>query len=111
MKQPAPTLTVGEMREILGTIWAKQYFGSAGNAARGQRVFEDKHCAACHTGASGAPGSNLAKGKDAYSDIGMISVLWDHGPRMFADMEQKGLAWPRFTGSQMSDLIAYLNSR
>jgi hypothetical protein len=26
-------------------------------------------------------------------------------------MKSKGLAWPRFDGAQMADLIAYLNSK
>ena len=56
----------------------------------------------------GAP--KLAKGKDAYSDITMVSALWEHGPRMLEQMRQKKLPWPRFTAQQMSDLIAYLNA-
>ena len=30
-------------------------------------------------------------------------------PRMLAEMDRRKLEWPRFTGQQMSDLIAYLN--
>ncbi len=41
----------------------------------------------------------------------MVSVLWRHGPRMLDQMKTKGLAWPRFDGAQMADLIAYLNSK
>jgi hypothetical protein len=40
----------------------------------------------------------------------MVSALWRHGPRMLDQMKTKGLGWPRFDGSQMADLIAYLNS-
>ena len=39
----------------------------------------------------------------------MISVLWRHGPRMLDQMKTKGIEWPRFDGTQMADLIAYLN--
>ena len=46
----------------------------------------------------------------SYSDITMVSALWQHGPRMLELMTQRKLAWPRFTTQQMSDLIAYLNS-
>ena len=97
------------MRQILGYIWARQYFRGEGNAERGKKVFAEKNCATCHNdAASGAP--KLAKGKDAYSDITMVSALWDHGPRMLELMKQQEVAWPRFTAQQMSDLIAYLNS-
>jgi mono/diheme cytochrome c family protein len=109
MKQPPPQLTADEMRQILGHVWAVQRFRGDGNASRGKRVFAEKRCETCHNDpASGAP--KLAKGKDAYSDITMVSALWGHGPRMQEMMAQKKIEWPRFTAPQMSDLIAYLNS-
>jgi len=109
MQAAPPTLTQEEMREILAYIWAKQYFRTQGDAKRGATVFIQKQCATCHKDASsGAP--NLAKGKGAYSDVAMVSALWQHGPKMLETMQQKGLAWPRFTTKEMSDLIAYLNS-
>jgi mono/diheme cytochrome c family protein len=109
MKAPPPVLSQEEMRQIISYIWARQYFRSNGNAERGQKVFAEKNCAACHNDpSSGAP--KLAQGKDAYSDITLVAALWEHGPRMLDLMDQKKLAWPRFTAQQMSDLIAYLNS-
>ncbi|MBZ5581361.1 MAG: cytochrome c [Acidobacteriia bacterium] len=108
MKQPQ-TLTQQEMHEILNYIWARQRFEGGGDAARGKRVFADKTCGTCHgNAASGAP--NLAQGKGSYSDITMVSALWQHGPRMLELMQQKKVAWPRFSNpQQMADLIAYLN--
>jgi mono/diheme cytochrome c family protein len=109
MKNPPPTLSPDEMRQILGYVWERQYFQGNGNAERGKKVFADKGCASCHNQpASGAP--SLAKGKDAYSDVTMVSSLWRHGPRMLESMKQKKLAWPRFETQQMADVIAYLNS-
>lgn len=109
MKQPPPELTQDQMRQILTYVWAGQYFGAEGNAARGRKVFAEKHCAECHNNpSSGAP--DLAKLNHTYTDITMVSVLWDHGPHMLDSMRQKGIAWPRFEAGQMGDLIAYLNS-
>jgi mono/diheme cytochrome c family protein len=109
MKNPPAELSQEEMRQIIAYIWARQYFRGSGNAERGKKVFADKSCALCHEDAtSGAP--KLAKGKDAYSDITMVAALWDHGPRMLELMNQKKLAWPRFTAREMSDLISYLNA-
>jgi mono/diheme cytochrome c family protein len=109
MKQPPPQFSEEEMRQVIGYIWARQYFSGFGNAAHGKKVFEEKHCATCHNDpASGAP--SLGKGRDGYSAIVMVSALWRHGPRMLEMMNQKNLGWPRFSPQQMSDLIAFLNS-
>jgi mono/diheme cytochrome c family protein len=109
MKNPPPTLSQEEMRQIIGYIWARQYFTGEGNAERGKKVFAEKNCETCHgNAASGAP--KLSKGKDGYSDIVMVSALWNHGPRMLEMMKQQSKEWPRFTAQQMSDLIAYLNT-
>jgi len=109
MKQPAPNLSQEEMRQLLGYIWARQYFRGGGDAARGTKVFAEKGCAGCHNDpSSGAP--HLGKRPEGYSDITMISVLWRHGPAMLDRMKQRNLPWPRFTAQQMGDLIAYLAS-
>jgi mono/diheme cytochrome c family protein len=109
MKQPPAQLSADEMRQVIGYIWVRQYFRSDGSAERGKKVFEEKHCATCHNDpASGAP--KLAKGRNGYSAVVMLSALWRHGPRMLEMMHQKNLEWPRFSAQQMSDLIAFLNS-
>ncbi len=90
-------------------LGASSISAADGSADRGKKVFAEKNCATCHNDpSSGAP--KLGKGKDGYSDITMVAALWEHGPRMLDMMNQKKLAWPRFTARQMSDLIAYLNS-
>lgn len=110
MGQSPPQLSADEMRQIVSYVWATQYFRGGGNPARGGKVFAEKNCASCHNNAaSGAP--NLAAKKGTYSDITMVSALWDHGPRMLERMQAQNLAWPRFDGTQMADLIAYLNSK
>jgi mono/diheme cytochrome c family protein len=105
----APEMTPEEMRQVIGYLWARQYFTGSGNAERGKKVFSAKNCGTCHNDpASGAP--KLGKGKDAYSDITMVATLWEHGPRMLDLMTAKKIAWPRFTSQEMSDVISYLNS-
>jgi len=107
MKNPPPSLSAQEMREIISYIWARQYFVGSGNVERGKKVYTEKQCSTCHD--SGAA-PKLARGKDGHSQITMVSALWGHGPRMLELMTEKKLAWPQLTASQMSDLIAYLNS-
>ena len=106
---PSTALGAGQMRDLVSAVWATKFFSSSGHAASGDRVFAAKNCAVCHHDASGgAP--PLPIGGREFSGASMVSVLWRHGPRMLDLMKSKGLQWPRFEGSQMADLIAYLNS-
>jgi mono/diheme cytochrome c family protein len=127
---PAP-LSVDEMRELVSYLWAAQFFENSGNPAAGARVFTAKQCASCHANAaSGAPklagtkrsSKELARTTEpgsegragpvrAFSASVMVSGLWHHGPAMLDQMKTKGIAWPRFDGSEMANLIAYLNAQ
>ena len=99
-----------EMREILSYLWAEQFFEGSGKPAAGARVFAAKRCAVCHNDpASGAP--KLTGSKDSFTAATIVTALWHHGPGMFDQMKAKGIPWPRFDGSEMANLIAYLNVR
>jgi len=103
-------LEAGEMRELLGFLWAEKFFEASGNAAAGRRVFAAKRCTSCHEDASsGAP--KLGRSGKSYNGATLVSVLWRHGPRMLDQMKTKSIPWPRFERGQMSDLIAFLNSQ
>ena len=110
---PAP-MSLAEMREIVSYLWAEQFFEDAGNPAAGARVFASKGCATCHNDASpnnatGAP--KLTGTSRTFSAATIVSVLWYHGPQMLDQMKTRGIAWPRFDGPQMANLIAYLNDQ
>jgi mono/diheme cytochrome c family protein len=100
MAQPPPQLGLGELRQIVSQLWSQTILQDSGSAADGKKVFAAKNCGACHPASRGG----------TFSPIAMISILWRHGPRMLQEMEAKKLPWPKLTGRQMSDLIAYLNA-
>ena len=103
-------VTPDEMRQILSAVWASQFFSPKGDAARGKHVFESKKCESCHNNpASGAP--QLERGPGKYSAVSMVSALWEHGPAMLEKIKQRNLSWPRLSPADMSNVIAYLNSR
>jgi cytochrome c2 len=107
---PAVQLTPDQMRDLVSSFWAAKFFLDAGRSGAGSRVFASKNCAVCHNdSASGAPHLPASTGND-FTGATMISVLWRHGPGMLDQMKAKNLEWPRFDGSQMADLIAYLDS-
>jgi hypothetical protein len=63
----------------------------------------------CHD--SGTAGAPALKGKKDITSMTMVAALWKHGPKMLTLMEQKQVAWPQLSAAEMSQLIAYLNTR
>ena len=111
MMAPVPAgLDVEEMREIVSYLWAQQFFEDSGQVAAGARVFTSKHCATCHNDASSGAPKLIGTGR-SINATAMVAALWHHGPRMLELMKGRGVAWPRFDAQEMSNLIAYLNSR
>ena len=107
MRQSAPDVPAEDMRKIIAYAWASQFLQPHGNPEHGKRVFEGKKCANCHNEAgSGAP--KLADLPKPFTAISMVSVVFQHGPKMQDLMQQKGTQWPSLTPGEISDLTAYL---
>lgn len=105
-----PQTSQEDMRKIVAYIWERQYLGPAGDPAQGARTFATKRCAVCHSDPrSGAP--KLPSGNGNFTTSTMIHVLWTHGPQMLDRMQQEGLAWPHLSADDVSNVVAYLNSR
>jgi cytochrome c2 len=97
-----------EMRRLVGYLISAQFFEERGDPRQGERVYAGKHCGACHDHpSSGAPGRSAMAGKTTSFD--MMTAIWKHGPNMLSRMRLEGRSWPRFSGSEMADLTAYLN--
>ena len=107
-----PILSPGDMSNLVAYLFAERYFYETGDVARGARVFEAKGCPLCHVQQRrqlGAP--DLTAAAERYSPITMSASVFRHGSAMIETMEKQKVRWPQFTPTEMSDLIAYLNSR
>jgi mono/diheme cytochrome c family protein len=109
LRSEPPRLDTSEMREVVSYYWAKPFFESSGNAAKGRRIFNAKRCVECHSGAG--PGPVLADKAGTWNGITMVSALWRHGPAMLNEMQRRKIAWPAFRSGEMTDLIGYLNQK
>ena len=100
-------LSYEEMRRLVGYLVSTQFFEERGDPEQGKKVFARKRCGACHEdSSSGAPGRSAMAGR--ITSFGMVAALWKHGPVMLSRMRLKKISWPRFSGSEMADLAAYL---
>jgi cytochrome c551/c552 len=98
-----PALTYQEMQRLVGYLTSVQFFEERGSPARGKQVFAKKKCSTCHDPAS------LSRMAGRMSSLAMVEALWKHGPTMLTRIQQQKLSWPRFSGSEMADLTAFLN--
>jgi hypothetical protein len=107
-----PKLNSGEMADLVAFLFSQRYFLDRGNASKGRRVYEEKSCDKCHEERrkeTGAP--DLSQVTEVFSPITLTSAVWRHGPSMLEKMREQHISWPEFRGSEMTDLITYLNSR
>jgi cytochrome c2 len=107
-----PILGPGDMSNLVAYLFAQRYFYGEGDAARGAKVFQTKSCATCHEKQrrqTGAP--DLTTAPERYSPITISAAVFRHGSAMLDTMQKNNVRWPQFTAGEMSDLIAYLNSR
>jgi len=99
-----------DMDNIVAYVWQMQAMGPHGSVAAGARVFANKGCVVCHNDPeTGEP--VVGRGDKIYTLYSMVSLGWDHGTRMQHEIKKKGMAWPRLSATDISDLLEYINSR
>ncbi len=103
-----PRFSNQEMADLIAYLFTERYFERAGSPGHGGRIFAEKGCGSCHESrASGAP--DLVRWRGAASPVPVAAALWNHGPLMLERMQKQHIAWPRFAGGEMSDLMEFLN--
>ncbi len=81
---------------------------------RGEELFVDKGCVACH--AINGVGGHDAPAMDAHRDMGLVNPfdfaakMWNHAPGMIAAQEDAFGEQIYFTGEELADIIAFLHS-
>jgi mono/diheme cytochrome c family protein len=105
-------LKSGEMSDLVAFLFTQRLFFEPGNPTRGAAVYNAKGCAGCHENRrEGSAAPDLTQSPEVYSPITLTAAAWRHGPSMIDSMRNKAVPWPSFQGSEMKDLMAYLNSR
>lgn len=105
-----PILDQEEMRHLFAFLYISRYLDEPGDAARGQTLLETKSCIRCHAlrGIGGTVGPDLSAIGGMDTPIVWAQAMWNHAPAMERKMKHLGLAWPKFEGAEMNDLLAYI---
>lgn len=108
-----PQLTVAEMADLMAYLRADPARDAGPDPRRGQVTLLRKGCLKCHSlrGEGGTIARDLATPDPAYlSAPAWASTIWTHTPRMAQRAIEAGVLFPRFSGDEMGNLVAYLRS-
>jgi mono/diheme cytochrome c family protein len=87
---------------------AEKIYLSPGNLQNGKKLFDQKGCVQCH---SPRGELDLSKKKDFPRTLAQLAgMMWNHSPRMWKGMVEKGMERPTLSSQEMADLVAYLFS-
>ena len=107
-----PVFEENELTDLVSFLYFLNYFDEPGDPRTGRFLFREKHCIRCHEagGEGGAAGPPLDLVPRGTSPLRLASALWNHGPAMMSAIEEAGLAVPKFQGSEIIDLFAFIRS-
>lgn len=107
-----PQLSEREAGDLVAFLFTLDYFDPPGDSEAGARLFDEKQCVVCHQVGvhGGVAGPSLDHLGQYGSPILVAAAMWNHGPSMQTMMEKKGIERPTFSGTELTDLIAYLES-
>jgi mono/diheme cytochrome c family protein len=107
-----PRLDPWEAGDLIAFLVWLDYFDPPGEIDRGRQLFTEKKCVLCHqvAGVGGVAGPDLDFLSQYGSPIQIATAMWNHGPAMTEAMRAQGIRRPSFTGAELTDVIAYLES-
>ena len=106
-----PEINAAEMADLMAYLGAEASLDPKPNLARGQALLVSKGCLKCHTfrGEGARVGPDLAgRTADYAPPATWAAKMWRHTPRMAAKALEQGVLYPRFSGDEMANLLAFL---
>jgi mono/diheme cytochrome c family protein len=111
-----PTFEGKELADLIAYIVSAAKDGGGelvqvapGTPERGAKLFASKQCVTCHSvgGKGGKVGPELGR-RQHVSLTQFTALMWNHGPKMWAKMQERGIQVPRLKPQEMADIVAYL---
>jgi len=108
-----PKISVAEMADLMAFLQADTARDPAPDLSRGYVTLIRKGCLKCHQfrREGGRIEPDLATPRADYaSPAAWAATMWTHTPRMATMAERQGIPYPRFSGDEMGNLLAFLRS-
>ena len=88
----------------------ERIYAQPGSPRNGEKLFVQKRCIECHsvTPQGDPTRANLRARLIKGSLMTIAGAMWNHGPKMWADMARRGIAPSSLSAEEMSDIIGYL---
>jgi mono/diheme cytochrome c family protein len=110
--QSYPDLSSQDMANLLAFLYQATNTDRPGDASAGQQVFRDKGCSQCHSvgGVGGTKAADLSTVAAGENSAAWTQAMLNHADSMVVPIKSTLGDWPEFSGTQMNDLIAYVNA-
>lgn len=105
-----PAVTTDQARDLFAFFYSVRYFEKPGEAQRGKRVFESKHCVECHSISGGGPGTPVDKWESLSDPVVLAQRMWNHVDRMKGELAARRIQWPLLSSQELDDLLVYLQN-
>lgn len=101
-----PRPSVAESEDLFAYLYASHYVNMPGNQERGERAFEQRGCAACHTAGPGVPVENWRGINDPFT---LVQRMWNHAPLMQDARDKRGVRFEKLSSRDVIDLTAFVS--
>jgi mono/diheme cytochrome c family protein len=115
LRIPRPTFEKNDIPDLLAYIRSmgtnvERIYAKPGSPRRGETLFSEKRCAECHSvgPANDQTRANLRTRLVKGSLMTIAGAMWNHGPKMWADMARRNVPLTLLTTDEMSDIVGYL---
>lgn len=114
---PIPRFSGDEFADLFAALTRetreqKRIFLGVGDVDNGHALFSSKGCVKCHSvlGKGGKEAPDLGRAISRSNVTIITTRMWNHAAEMREKFREKKLEWPRFSDTEMNDLIVYLFS-
>jgi len=93
-----------DAEDIFAYLYTAHFLNPAGTQARGERAFEQRGCAACHSAGPGTPVENWRGISDPFA---LVQQMWNHASLMRQSRADRGIVFEKLSSRDLADLTAF----